>query len=230
MKKGILILAIAIALLFLSTGCIEEEQQKKITPLPEEPIGFWQNATEYRWVTNGTCCGEKQQIKQEYILQEKINNTRWVDTNRTRDNLSMLPADTWYQTGIGTIYTREEEFRKHICVKGECVYSIVDTRWKQTGVMIVENISKSNDISIVRGETENWYFVIEPVGEEKVDIIFKIVEKGNDKLPIFTSHDMRTEYHSGSVKLPEKYMISIMLNSGKINVYVLDKIAYDELF
>jgi hypothetical protein len=230
MNKGIFMLAISIALLFLFTGCFEEEQNNKMNPVPEEPIGYWQNTTDYRWISNGTCCGEKEQIKEEYILEEKVNNTRWTDTGRTRANTSMLPPDTWYTTGEGNIYTREEEFRKYICLGGNCAYSVTDTRWYQTGVMVMENINKSKDISINRGNEEEWYIVVEPTGDETADITFRILAQGYDDLPVFMSHDMKTAYHSGKAKLPERYTMSININSGEINVYVLDYLAYEELF
>jgi len=230
MKKGIILLVIAIAFLFLFTGCFEENSKNPVRENEEEPIGYWQNTTDYRWVSNGTCCGEKEQIKEEYILEEKINNTRWMDTGRTRANNSLLPPDTWYPTGQGNIYTREEEFRKYICLGGKCIYSTTDTRWYQTKIMIVENIENSKDISINRGEKEDWYFVVEPSGNETVDITFKVTADGYTDLPFFNSHDLKNAYHSGKVKLPDKYSINIRINSGKINVYVLDELGYRELF
>jgi len=230
MNKGIFILAISIALLFLFTGCFEEEQNNKMNPVPEEPIGYWQNTTEYRWITNGTCCGEKEQRLREYILEDKINHTKWNDTGRTRNNISKLPEDTWYSTGLGNIYAREEEFRKYICYQGQCLYSVTETRWYQTGAMILEGIDKSREVSVNRGEDIEWYFVIEPFGNETIDISFKVLAEGYTDLPILVTKDMKSTYSSGKITLPKKYSIDIIMNSGAVSIYILDEIGYSELF
>jgi len=230
MKKMIATIAIASILIFSLTGCFGREENQT-TPIPDpKPVGYWQNTTEYRWITNGTCCGEKEKILREYILEDKVNHTEWKDTGRTRDNISKLPEDGWYVTGLGNIYAREEEFRKHICYKGKCLYSVTETRWYQTGAMILEGIDRSREVSISRGTEVEWYFVIEPVENKTVDISFKVLAEGYDDLPVLVTRDLKSTYSSGKITLPEKYSIDIIMNSGVVNIYILDEIGYNELF
>lgn len=232
MKKALVVIAVASTLVLLLTGCFGQDPNQTI-PIDEQPpvpVGFWQNTTTVRWITNGTCCGEKQQVLREYILNDKVNNTEWKDTGKTRDNFSKLPDDGWYVTGLGNIYTREEEYRKHICFQGKCLYSVTETRWYQTGAMILEGIDRSRDVTVNRGDITEWYFVVEPVGNKTIDISFKVIAQGYDDLPILVTRDLKSIYSSGKTTVPENYSIEIIMNSGTVNVYILDEIGYNELF
>jgi hypothetical protein len=229
MKKKYIVLAATISLIILLSGCAEQKKPRQNNN-EEEIVGIWENTTIFKWTNNGTCCGEKEQQKQEYILDGEVNDTRWVDTGRTRDNNSALPEDGWYITKSSSIYSREEEYRKYICHKGECIFSVTDTRWYQTGAIIIKNISSSRDVSVKRGDSIEWYVVVEPVGDENVDIIFNIYSEGNISLPSFSSHDLKNAYHTGEIELPEEYNISLKLYSGNVTVYVLDEVGYNQLF
>ena len=227
MNKKIIIIVSIISVVMLFSGCFGGggNQQSQV----KEPTGEWKDTTDYVWTTNGTCCGEKETMKQEYIVDGDVEKTRWVDTGMTKNNNSMLPPDTWYPTGNGNIYVREEEFRKYICMAGECIPSINETRWLSTGAIVMENISGSKDITINRGPSQTWYFVVDPMSKP-VNISFRVLADGYANLPIFVSNGMVTVYHSGAVVLPEEYMISIRISSGSVTVHILDETGYKQMY
>jgi len=239
-KTYAMLIAIILTSVVFLTGCFEAGNKKsniQNNVVEPEPVGFWNNTTSYRWVSNGTCCGEKEQLLQIYLLDGiSTNETRWIDTNRTRNNLSKLPDDGWYPSGLGDLYSREEYYRQYFPLGGACLYSIKGVRWKPTGIIIMYNINSSKDISVERDKTEDeWFFVVEPVGNRTVDIAFVVSPIGfsnisKDDLPVFRTSDMRTEYHSGKTILPDNYLLSIHISSGSVNIYILDEYSYENVF
>jgi hypothetical protein len=95
----------------------------------------------------------------------------------------------------------------------------------------MENLTETKNIIMNPPRNNTWYFVIEPKGDEIVDISFKLNVKGTEDMPTCISSDLRYPYHSGGTELlVEHYAIELKMNSGKIDIYVLDEIGYNLLF
>ena len=226
MKSKEIVIAATLSIVMILTGCFGSNNTQSNA---NQPTGTWQNTTNYEWIGNGTCCGEKEMVQQQYIVNGNVQDTRWNETGNVRNNNSALPPDTWYPTGNGNIYSREEEYRKYICLGGQCIYSVNETKWISTGAIIMENISTSKEVTMYRGPNETWYFVVDPV-VKPVTISFVVHAQGRMNLPMFTSNGMVTAYHSGPVSLPLEYTISMNVSSGKVTVYILDEIGYKQMF
>jgi hypothetical protein len=237
MKKKIVLVGASIICLILS-GCIgspnpnlgngAENDDGGIPPVAADVDLGWVKTTEFQWVENGTCIGEKEQQQEQHIINDAVVDTRWNDTGNTRDNMSRLSNDGWYPTGNGNLYTREEEYRDYFSIGGSCEFVALRARWVDTGTMVMD-VSESRDIVIDAGEPGTWYFIVEPK-IRPVDIAFRVYVKEGKDLAVMTSHDLQNSYSTGAVDLPAGYTISIDLSyGGEVTVYVLDRLGYEHM-